>query len=184
MKYDFITERHTSQKIFKAGFNNTYPYDTDLATDIDFAVDELGLWLIYGSTKHNGRLTIAKIDPETLSTQDEWITKFRKNEAMSSFMVCGKLYIIVQDKNTMAAEIPLFYDVKTSTLVQLPTEKGLQLESESLYLTMVDYNPRGQQIFVWGLTRSYHGELILYNVSVESDEEEIDNVIDNAIEGL
>ena len=54
-------------------------------------------------------------------------------------------------------------------MIQMSGSDILTLDTESLYLTMVDYNPLIHTIFAWGMTRSYNGELIEFDVTVESD---------------
>ena len=167
MRYDFEYKIVESQRLFKAGFNNTYPYTTGLATDLDFAVDESGLWVTYGSTKHDGLLAIAKLDPHRLDVQREWVTTFKKLDAVNTFIVCGRVYIVVQSEDMNGAEVKLVYDTYTSKMIEL--DKVLKLQGESLYLTMLDYNPMESALHAWGLTRSWQGELLRYSITVEYD---------------
>ena len=167
MRYDFEYKVVTSQKLVKAGYNNTYPYTTGLATDLDFAVDETGLWVTYGARKHDGQLAVARINPHSLDIHQEWLIKFNKKDALNTFIVCGKVYIVVQNMDPVVAEIQLVYDTYTSTLNTL--SEPLKLEGDSLYLTMLDYNPMESALHAWGLTRSWLGELLIYDLVVEYD---------------
>ena len=49
-----------SRDLFKANYGNTSPYYPMVSTDIDFNVDETGLWVIYATEENNGNIVLSK----------------------------------------------------------------------------------------------------------------------------
>lgn len=168
MRYDMHYRAVTSQRLSRAGYNNTYPYTTGLATDIDLAVDETGLWALYGSVKHDGRLAIGRIDPHTLDVMHEWVTSFDKRQALNAFVVCGLVYIVQERVGETGGQVLLVYNTASSTMRTLSGSDVLKLDGDSLYLTMLEYNPIESMLYGWGLTRSWRGELLTYGLIVET----------------
>ncbi|BFZ04327.1 hypothetical protein BsWGS_07366 [Bradybaena similaris] len=75
-----------------ARFGGTQPYSSGANTDIDLAVDELGLWAIYATDATAGNISIAKIDHKKMELGRTYITTFPKRQAGNAFMICGTLY--------------------------------------------------------------------------------------------
>ena len=80
--------------IFSAGYGNQASYQWRGSTDIDFAVDENGLWVIYGTEANNWNLVVSKLDPDTLEVMDTWNAGWKKQWSGNAFMMCGTLYVL------------------------------------------------------------------------------------------
>ncbi|KAM9543543.1 myocilin isoform 1-T1 [Guaruba guarouba] len=145
VRYDLRTEAITAEKeIPGAGYHGQYPYAWGGYTDIDLAVDETGLWVIYSTEKARGAIILSKLDPETLEIRQTWETNIRKRGVANSFIICGTLYTI-SSYSAPNATINFAYNTATGTsrAVSIPFENRFR------YLSMVDYNPTERQLFAW-----------------------------------
>ncbi|GFS23878.1 noelin [Elysia marginata] len=75
-----------------AGYSNTFPYTSGENTDIDLAVDELGVWAIYATNDSAGKIVITKIDHKHMELGKTWMTSYPKRSLGNAFMICGTLY--------------------------------------------------------------------------------------------
>ncbi|NWY53868.1 MYOC protein, partial [Chionis minor] len=144
-RYDLRGEAVTAEReIPGAGYHGQYPYSWGGYTDIDLAVDETGLWVIYSTEKARGAIVLSKLDPETLEIRQTWETNIRKRGVANSFVICGTLYT-VSSYSAPNATINFAYDTATSTSRAL----SIPFENRFRYLSMVDYNPAERQLFAW-----------------------------------
>ncbi|KAF1553674.1 Myocilin, partial [Eudyptula albosignata] len=144
-RYDLRGEAVTAEReIPGAGYHGQYPYSWGGYTDIDLAVDETGLWVIYSTEKARGAIVLSKLDPETLEIRRTWETNIRKRGVANSFVICGTLYT-VSSYSAPNATINFAYDTATSTSRAL----SIPFENRFRYLSMVDYNPAERQLFAW-----------------------------------
>ncbi|NWY42137.1 MYOC protein, partial [Sylvia atricapilla] len=144
-RYDLRGETITAEKeIPGAGYHGQYPYSWGGYTDIDLAVDETGLWVIYSTDKARGAIVLSKLDPETLEIRRTWETNIRKRGVANSFLICGTLYT-VSSYSAPNATINFAYDTATGTSRAL----GIPFENRFRYLSMLDYNPAERRLFAW-----------------------------------
>lgn len=68
---------------------------------MDFALDENGLWVIYGLTATNNTAVI-KLDAYSLEIQFGWNISLKHQKAGEVFIVCGVLYVVdsTQERRT------------------------------------------------------------------------------------
>lgn len=68
---------------------------------IDLAVDENGLWAIYGLEDSNNT-AVLHVNPSTLEIEYAWNISIKHNRAGDMFIVCGVLYAVhsVTERNT------------------------------------------------------------------------------------
>ena len=72
VKYNLRTERVEAQ-ISQSGFiPRSNAYDSDGYSGMDLAVDEQGLWLLWGSTSNSYRLQASKIDVNSNTIAYTW----------------------------------------------------------------------------------------------------------------
>ncbi|XP_035189167.1 myocilin [Oxyura jamaicensis] len=144
-RYDLRAEAISAERELPgAGYHGQYPYSWGGYTDIDLAVDETGLWVVYSTDKAKGAIVLSKLDPETLEIRRTWETNIRKQSVANSFVICGTLYT-VSSYSAPNATVNFAYDTATSTSRTL----SIPFENRFQYLSMVDYNPAERQLFAW-----------------------------------
>ncbi|XP_076122860.1 adhesion G protein-coupled receptor L1 [Alosa pseudoharengus] len=151
VKYDLRTRIKSGEAIIaNANYHDTSPYRWGGKSDIDLAVDENGLWVIYATESNNGRLVVSQVNPYTLRFEGTWETSFDKRLASNAFMACGVLYAVrsvYQDDDSEAGGDLILYAYNTNRAreerVHIPFPNPYQ------YISSVDYNPRDNQLYVW-----------------------------------
>ncbi|KAK2111549.1 Noelin-2 [Saguinus oedipus] len=75
-----------------AGYN-TFPYSWGGFSNMDFMVDESGLWTVYTTNQNAVNIVVSRLDPHTLEVMRSWDTGYPKHSAGEVFMICGVLYM-------------------------------------------------------------------------------------------
>ncbi|XP_015687476.1 myocilin [Protobothrops mucrosquamatus] len=145
VKYDLKNEVIAVQKeLPDAGYHGQFPYSWGAYTDIDLAVDEIGLWVIYGTENTKGAIVLSKLDPETLEISQTCKTNIHKQSVANSFMICGSLYTI-SSYSSPEATVNFIYHISTGNTALLK----IRFENRYRYSSMVDYNPTEKKIMAW-----------------------------------
>ncbi|MEE6522050.1 hypothetical protein FKM82_020455 [Ascaphus truei] len=145
VKYDLKTETIAVQReLPNAGYHGQYPYSWGGYTDIDLAVDEMGLWVIYSTEKAKGSIVISQMDPKTLEVKQSWETPIRKQSVANSFMICGTLYT-VGSYSSSSTTVNSAYDTRTGIRRQI----NIPFQNQYGYASMIDYNPTEKRIYGW-----------------------------------
>ncbi|XP_051978378.1 adhesion G protein-coupled receptor L3-like isoform X11 [Xyrauchen texanus] len=155
VKFDLRTRIKSGEAIIaSANYHDTSPYRWGGKSDIDLAVDENGLWVIYATEQNNGRIVISQLNPYTLRVEGTWDTAYDKRSASNAFMICGILYIVKSvyeddDSEATGNKIDYIYNTELSKdgYLDIPFPNSYQ------YITAVDYNPRDNLLYVWN---NYH----------------------------
>ncbi|XP_037020067.2 adhesion G protein-coupled receptor L2 isoform X3 [Artibeus jamaicensis] len=151
VKFDLRTRIKSGEAIINyANYHDTSPYRWGGKTDIDLAVDENGLWVIYATEQNNGMIVISQLNPYTLRFEATWETVYDKRAASNAFMICGVLYVVrsvYQDNESETGKNTIDYIYNTrlnrGEYVDVPFPNQYQ------YIAAVDYNPRDNQLYVW-----------------------------------
>ncbi|XP_019610839.2 olfactomedin-4 [Rhinolophus sinicus] len=133
-----------TQNLPYAAYNNRFSYANVGWQDIDFAVDESGLWVIYSTEASTGNMVISKLNDTTLLVLNTWHTKQYKPSVSNAFMVCGVLYA-TRTLNTRTEEIFYYYDTNTGK------EGRLDIAMHKMQETVqsINYHPFDQKLFVY-----------------------------------
>ncbi|KAJ1114919.1 hypothetical protein NDU88_003149 [Pleurodeles waltl] len=127
-----------------AVFNNRFSYAGVAWQDIDFAVDESGLWVIYSTEVSTGNIVISKLNETTLTVEKTWQTRQYKPSVTNAFIVCGVLYA-VRPINTRKEELFYFFDTKTEQegTLSILIEKTLET------IQSINYCPSDHKLYVF-----------------------------------
>nr|XP_020501199.1 adhesion G protein-coupled receptor L3 isoform X5 [Labrus bergylta] len=155
VKFDLRTRIKSGEAIIaNANYHDTSPYRWGGKSDIDLAVDENGLWVIYATEQNNGRIVVSQLNPYTLRIEGSSDTSYDKRSASNAFMICGVLYVVKtvyedDDNEGTGNKIDYMYntDKGKEMTVNIPFPNSYQ------YIAAVDYNPRDNLLYVWN---NYH----------------------------
>ncbi|KAL4223234.1 hypothetical protein ACF0H5_016706 [Mactra antiquata] len=169
VKYSLESSRRLAERqLDLVGVHDTFPYQSGKNTDLDFAVDEKGLWLIYATNSSRGNIEISKLNEDDLSFTSTWVTEIKKKSVGNAFMICGVLYAIdAFDKSP--TYIKYVYD--TNKAKGWVLEPGIIPFSNSVSgdyarVYSLDYSPASQALYSWN-----NGRIEIYPVSFSADSE-------------
>lgn len=159
IRYDLASESLAARlDLPHAGFHGQHPYSWGGYTDIDLAVDEQGLWVIYSTSKARGAIVISQLDPESLEVKKTWDTKIRKSTVANAFMVCGRLYTVA---SYTAPNTTINYVFDTAS--RLGRAISVPFKNKYRYNSMVDYNHAESKLYAWD---NFH--MVTYDVTLGS----------------
>ncbi|XP_056121883.1 adhesion G protein-coupled receptor L2-like isoform X4 [Rhinichthys klamathensis goyatoka] len=151
VKFDLRTRIKSGEAIVaNANYHDTSPYRWGGKTDIDLAVDERGLWVIYATEQNNGRIVLSQLNPYTLRFEATWETVYDKRSASNAFMVCGVLHVVrstyeENESEASKSQIDYVYNTKLGQGEYI----NILFPNQYQYIAAVDYNPRDNQLYVW-----------------------------------
>ncbi|XP_062398192.1 olfactomedin-like protein 3B [Sardina pilchardus] len=132
-------------------------YALNPETVVDLVADEEGLWALYGS-KDN--INLAKMDADTLDTEQMWDTGCPRENAESAFVVCGTVYVVYNTRPPSRSRIQCVFDVNDmvtsgeAPLLYFPRRYGAH--------SSLKYNAKERQLYAWD-----DGYQILYKLTLK-----------------
>jgi len=149
VKYNLHTQRIDAQ-ISVSGYTPRKNYYRWAGySGMDLAVDEQGLWVLWGSTGNSYRLYAYKIDVYKNVVTHTWsLSTERMKDMGNAFVVCGVIYCI-DDPYSNPTTINFAYDTKTGK----QWNPNIQFTNQYRYNSMVDYNPREKVLYAWDQKR-------------------------------
>ncbi|XP_048107730.1 adhesion G protein-coupled receptor L2 isoform X32 [Alosa alosa] len=151
VKFDLRTRIKSGEAIINnANYHDTSPYKWGGKTDIDLAVDESGLWVIYATEQNNGMIVISQLNPYTLRFDATWETAYDKRSASNAFMICGVLYVVrstYEDNESEVSKSVIDYIYNTN--LNHGEFVDIHFPNQYQYIAAVEYNPRDNQLYVW-----------------------------------
>ncbi|XP_051884278.1 olfactomedin-4-like isoform X2 [Pristis pectinata] len=157
-KFDLITKDIIHVNLPNAGHSNKFPYcyyNCYGYTDMDFSVDENGIWVIYATEENYGNIVLSKINSNTLAVLQTWKTKLFKKAATNAFMVCGVLYAT---RYVSESEEEIFYMFDTITN-QEAKNLNIRLVKYSPNVASLHYNPVDRKLYLFN-----DAYMIAYNI--------------------
>ncbi|XP_024062959.2 olfactomedin-4-like, partial [Terrapene carolina triunguis] len=137
-----------------AAYGNRFSYAGVGWQDMDFAVDESGLWVIYSTEDNTGNIMISKLNETTLDVLHTWNTRQYKPSISNAFIICGVLYA-TRPVNTRKEEIFYTYDTNTEQEGKISIIMDKMLET----IQSINYNPSDRVLYVYN-----DGYLVKYNL--------------------
>ncbi|TSQ92659.1 Olfactomedin-like protein 1 [Bagarius yarrelli] len=131
-------------------------YGLSSHTFLDFAVDEMGLWIIHADPDIGGNLVITRLDSKSLSVEHTWDTTCKSHDAEGAFIVCGTLYVVYNSHSGGRSSIQCLFDIHDTIWIE---------ESPVMYFpkrysshSSMHYDPQDKQIYAWdeGYQTIYH----------------------------
>ncbi|XP_016113789.1 olfactomedin-4-like [Sinocyclocheilus grahami] len=132
------------------GYNSKFPFGhlgtTYSYTDMDFATDESGIYVIYATTSNFGNVVITKIETSNPPVLGQtWKTSLYKTTATNTFMVCGVLYATrYLDKET--EQIFYSYDTKTK---EEHFDLKINIKKMQTNIEYLNYDPRDHLLYAY-----------------------------------
>ncbi|XP_061230107.1 olfactomedin-4 isoform X2 [Neopsephotus bourkii] len=145
------------KELLNAVYGNRFSYAGVSWQDIDFAVDESGLWVIYSTENNMGNIVISKLNDTTLDVLNTWQTRQYKPSVSNAFMLCGILYA-TRPVNTRKEEIFYMYDTSTGQEGSISVIMDKKLDT----IQSIDYSPTDQRLYVYN-----DGYLLRYDVALQ-----------------
>ncbi|XP_047446674.1 olfactomedin-like protein 2B [Mugil cephalus] len=127
-------------------------------TEVEFAVDESGLWLLYPALDtegfHQEVILLIHLNPRDLQPIRTFRTGLRRGRYGNSFLVCGVLYA-VDSMDRHYANVTYAFDTHTFT----HTVPSLAFTNMHSHTSQLAYCPLDKKLYAWD-----DGHQMMYNV--------------------
>ncbi|XP_074506253.1 olfactomedin-like protein 2B [Sebastes fasciatus] len=117
-------------------------------SEVEFAVDESGLWLLYPALDtegfHQEVILLIHLNPRDLQPMQSFRTGLRRGRYGNSFLVCGVLYG-VNSMEHRYANVTYAYDTHTLT----HTVPSLAFTNMHAHTSQLAYSPLDKKLYAW-----------------------------------
>lgn len=122
-------------------------YELSPHTFLDFAVDEIGLWVIHADPDFGGNLVITKLDSNSLAVEHTWDTSCKSSDAEGAIIVCGTLYVVYNSRSGGRSSIQCLYDIHDTILPDdIPV---IFFPKRYASHSAMHYHPEESQVYAW-----------------------------------
>lgn len=120
----------------------------ELVHQVQFAVDESGLWLLYPALDtegfHQEVVLLIQLSPRDLQPVQTFRTGLRRGLYGNSFLVCGVLYA-VDSMERQSANVTYAFDTHTLT----HTVPSLAFVNTHTHTSQLAYCPLDKKLYAW-----------------------------------
>ncbi|XP_043910778.1 olfactomedin-like [Protopterus annectens] len=157
------THKVERQVLNQAAYNDRFSYSGARFQDMDFTVDEHGVWVLYVNEAGTGNIIIGKINEELFTVEETWVTTVYKPSASNAFMICGVLYVT---KSVSQQKDNVFYTFDTKTNKE--GSVNIILDKVEDTVQNLNYNPSDHKLYMYS-----NGFMVTYDINFEP----LDNVL-------
>lgn len=146
VKYNLKNGSVTDSSVFPVQ-DHVPVYGLTPETEMDLAVDEEGLWVIYSTRQNDRHISLAKMDANSLDIEQMWDTNCPRDNAEAAFVICGTLYVVYNTQQPGRSRVQCVFDVngmvsnEEAPLVYFPKRYGAH--------SSLKYNPQEQLLYAW-----------------------------------
>ncbi|XP_072291058.1 olfactomedin-like protein 3 [Eucyclogobius newberryi] len=139
-------------------------YSLNPNTYMDFAVDELGLWVIHADSEYEGNLVITKLDKASLAVDYAWDTQCKSRDAEGAFIICGTLYVVYNTRYGGRSTVQCLFDIHDT--IHSNESPVMFFPKRYTSHSSIHYNPKDKQLYAWD-----DGYQTIYKVETQNNEE-------------
>uniref|UniRef100_A0A8C6S9I5 Olfactomedin like 1 n=1 Tax=Neogobius melanostomus TaxID=47308 RepID=A0A8C6S9I5_9GOBI len=139
-------------------------YSLNPNTYMDFAVDELGLWVIHTDSEYEGNLVITKLDEVSLAVEYAWNTQCKSHDAEGAFFICGTLYVVYNTRYGGRSTVQCLFDIHDT--IHSNESPVIFFPKRYTSHSSIHYNPKDKQLYAWD-----DGYQTIYKVEIQQNEE-------------
>lgn len=145
IKYDLDKQEIVLERALKGStFGNQASYQWAGYTDLDFAADEEGFWVIHSTYENTLDIVITRLDPENLDVLESFRTNWRKQWSANAFMACGVLYVLKKyDQKSTFINYAFDTHSKQFRHVTIP------FEIRYGWISSLSYNHKEKRLYAW-----------------------------------
>lgn len=174
----FLHKADTPNQIVKVDLLNGTVVDTTLLpgagqipvyslnpnTYMDFAVDELGLWVIHADSEYGGNLVITKLDQISLAVDYTWDTQCKSRDAEGAFFICGTLYVVYNSRFGGRSTVQCLFDIHDT--IHSNESPVMFFPKRYTSHSSIHFNPKDKQLYAWD-----DGYQTIYKVEIQQNDE-------------
>ncbi|KAK7892054.1 hypothetical protein WMY93_024017 [Mugilogobius chulae] len=139
-------------------------YSLNPNTYMDFAVDELGLWVIHADSEYGGNLVMTKLDKASLAVDYTWDTQCKSRDAEGAFIICGTLYVVYNTRYGGRSTVQCLFDIHDT--IHSNESPVMFFPKRYTSHSSIHYNPKDKQLYAWD-----DGYQTIYKVEIQKNEE-------------
>lgn len=138
-------------------------YSLNPNTYMDFAVDELGLWVIHADSEYGGNLVITKLDKVSLAVDYTWDTQCKSRDAEGAFLICGTLYVVYNTRYGGRSTVQCLFDIHDT--IHSNESPVMFFPKRYTSHSSIHYNPKDKQLYAWD-----DGYQTIYKVEIQPND--------------